>query len=69
MPHQSDFLPLLSGLQILLASSETAPQVEQKYAGVSFGTVACFFLVIAVSSLFEDGCKRIQVIHLNICFY
>jgi hypothetical protein len=30
-------------LQMLLASSATAPQFAQKNAGVSFGTGTCFF--------------------------
>jgi len=28
---------------------------------VSFGTVACFFSVIAVSSLFEEGVNEIKL--------
>jgi hypothetical protein len=42
-------VPNPSTLQILLASSATAPQFAQVYARVSFGTGMCFFSVIAAT--------------------
>lgn len=42
-PHQSDFVPIPWTLQILFASSETAPQPAQINAFVFFGTGRCFF--------------------------
>ena len=55
MPHQSDFLPIPSTSQMLLAFSATAPQFEQKYARVSFGTVTCFFQSFLYSLFFGIG--------------